>query len=312
MSRTARLLPVALVAFACDPGGFKVQVTETDRTLRAVFVSSESSALIVGGGGTVLDYDGEGFVDTSTDADPGPRVPGFFACGRANGRSFVAGDDGTMVFRAGAGPYVFDNERITARVLTMFAPTPSVVYAGTESGNLFRRVATDEDAWERVNVPVPGGAKITAGWASGEQNVALATDQGVVLDRVGGDWTAETVVTDTSTTPLPLFGVWSSTAGADLFAVGLGGAIYRRPSTDLTWVREESPTTQDLYGVYGNASDRAFAVGANGTILRYDGATWRAVPSGTSEDLFGVHGTPEGTLIVAVGARGTVVTLEEE
>lgn len=309
--RLARPAAALLLLTACDPGGFKVQDSETDFVLRAVFVSSTESALAVGGSGVVLDYDGENFVDTSTDADPGPRVPSFFACTRANRRSFIGGDDGTMLLRPGAQPWVFDRTRARARVLTMFQATPTTLYAGTEGGDLYRRLANDEDQWDRQGIPAPDGAKITAGWASGEDTLVVATDKGVVLDRIGGDWTATTVVTDTSTTPLPLFGVWSSTAGADLFAVGLGGAIYRRGADDLEWVREESPTTQDLYGIFGSAADRAFAVGASGTILRYDGAIWKAVPSGTSEDLFGVSGTPDGSWVVAVGARGTVVSLRE-
>lgn len=298
---------IVLVA-ACDPGGFRVTPADSDATLRAVFVSSEASALVAGANGAAFDWDGETFVDTSTDADPGPRVPGFFAAARATGRSFLAGDDGAMLVRVGAGDYAHDDEDIDRRILMMVAATDSVVYAGGEGGRLYRRVAAEGEAWRRVDVPVPGGAKITAGWAISEETMVLATDAGLVLDRVDGDWVAQTVTTETATTTLPLFGVWSSTAGADLFAVGLGGAIYRRSPPDFEWVSEPSPTTQDLYGIFGLAADRIYAVGANGTILEYDGDGWRAVPSGTSEDLFAIHGDVVSGWIVAVGSDGTVVS----
>ncbi len=300
------LYVVALSATACDPGGFKVTPSGSDSTFRSVFVSSESSALIAGLSGALYDWDGETFVDTSTDADPGPRVPSFFAAARATGRSFVAGDDGTMLVRVGAGDYVHDDLNERARLLMMVAPSPSVVYAGTENGRLYRRVAADGEGWNRVDLPVPGGTKITAGWAVREDAMVLTTDAGLILDRVDGDWVAQTVSTETSTTPLPLFGVWSSTVGADLFAVGLGGAIYRRSPPDFEWVSETSPTTQDLYGVHGLGPEEIFAVGANGTILEYDGAAWRVVPSGTSEDLYAVHANARW--IVAVGSGGTVVS----
>ncbi|MEQ8571885.1 MAG: hypothetical protein RMA76_43585 [Deltaproteobacteria bacterium] len=303
-----QLFFLAVWATACDPGGFKVTPSGSDFTLRSVYVSSDASALIAGQFGAVFDWDGETFVDTSTDADPGPRVPSFFAAARVTGRSFIAGDDGTMLVRVGAGEFVLDDFDGNSRVLTMLAPTPSVLYAGSENGRLYRRVAADGERWGRVDLPVPGGTKITGGWAIREDDMVLTTDAGLVLDRVDGDWVAQTVATETSTTPLPLFGVWSSTVGADLFAVGLGGAIYRRSPPDFEWVSEVSPTTQDLYGIYGLAADEIFAVGANGTLLEYDGASWRAIPSGTSEDLYAVHAHAGSRWVVAVGSSGIVVS----
>jgi photosystem II stability/assembly factor-like uncharacterized protein len=120
------------------------------------------------------------------------------------------------------------------------------------------------------------------------------------------------VETETSTTPLPLFGVWTSTQGADLITVGLGGAIFRRAEGEVMFTREDTRVSQDLYGVFGVARDRVYAVGARGSILRYDGSEWAVTGSPTSNELFAVHGLADGSLTVAVGSRGTIAVLRED
>ncbi len=59
-----------------------------------------------------------------------------------------------------------------------------------------------------------------------------------------------------------------------------------------------------LWGVWGTASDNVFAVGNDGTALRFDGTTWRRQMGGDQGDLFGLGG--DGTTTIAVGTGGTV------
>lgn len=47
-------------------------------------------------------------------------------------------------------------------------------------------------------------------------------------------------------------------------------------------------TTNHLRSVWARASDDVWAVGDQGTVLHFDGVTWRAAQSGISDDLFGV------------------------
>ena len=44
------------------------------------------------------------------------------------------------------------------------------------------------------------------------------------------------------------------------------------------WTSAVSPTTERLNAVFGTASDNVWAVGERGTVVRYDGAAW---PSST-------------------------------
>jgi hypothetical protein len=100
-----------------------------------------------------------------------------------------------------------------------------------------------------------------------------------------------------------LYGVWGSPS-ADVFAVGLGGAILRY--ADGSWDEMNSGTQAYLYGVWGSASSDVFAVGGNGTILHYDGDVWSEMDSQTAATLYGVWGSSASD-VFAVGNGGTIL-----
>ena len=81
-------------------------------------------------------------------------------------------------------------------------------------------------------------------------------------------------------------------------------------SSVLRWVSVASPTTNALRGVSMNRNPTTgFAVGDNGTILYYDGATRSAVNTGLSlsgVDLYGVAYRGNG-FVYAVGDGGTII-----
>lgn len=58
----------------------------------------------------------------------------------------------------------------------------------------------------------------------------------------------------------------TGTSGQDVLAVGLRGAVAHYDGTEFTLM--ESPTTEDLFGVWAHDSD-AFAVGDSGTIIHW-------------------------------------------
>jgi parallel beta-helix repeat protein len=67
-----------------------------------------------------------------------------------------------------------------------------------------------------------------------------------------------------------------------------------------------SGTTNTLYGVWGSSSTNVFAVGASGTILKYDGTNWSSLTSGTTNNLYSVWGSASND-VFAVGYGGTIV-----
>lgn len=72
-----------------------------------------------------------------------------------------------------------------------------------------------------------------------------------------------------------------------------------------------SPTSEDLNDVWGDALDNLWAVGANRTVIQYDGAQW-GLYSGTvnlaaGTDLLAVHGS--GSVVMVVGTSRSIATL---
>jgi len=76
---------------------------------------------------------------------------------------------------------------------------------------------------------------------------------------------------------------------------------------------EPNPATDALNALWGVSPSEVYAVGAGGTVLRSDGASWVAMESPTTEDLRGVWGVapyaPEESRAWAVGERGTILRL---
>jgi hypothetical protein len=71
------------------------------------------------------------------------------------------------------------------------------------------------------------------------------------------------------------------------------------------WVMEDSPTSEDLYAVWGANGTDVFAVGTNGTVLYRQNSKWRELDSGVEEDLYGVWGTStEHVVVVGDSQRG--------
>lgn len=61
-----------------------------------------------------------------------------------------------------------------------------------------------------------------------------------------------------------------------------------------------------LGAVWGTSASDVYAVGGDGAILHYDGATWSPMASGTKEYLVAVRGTSPSD-VVAAGGDGTLV-----
>ena len=82
-----------------------------------------------------------------------------------------------------------------------------------------------------------------------------------------------------SGTTADLYGVWGSSA-SDVFAVGAG--------RDHPPLRRHDLEADDLghhgrpHAVWGSSASDVFAVGQVGTILHYDGTSWKPMTSGTT------------------------------
>ena len=115
-----------------------------------------------------------------------------------------------------------------------------------------------------------------------------------------------------STTTADFRAIWGSDNAHNVWAVGAGGTIYRLlDPMSTTWAPIVSPTTVNLFGIWGSAWDDIYVVGASGKIFHYNGS-WSEMASPTTQTLYGVWGTggtnwAGGDRVYAVGAAGTIL-----
>lgn len=318
LTRTAILFIAGTVG--CGPESFQVISVGDGRDLRAVDIGPDGQGWMVGRQGALHRYrDGEVAVGTYSFEDTGGvRTPDLFA-GRIHlGDLFLGGDDAVVV-RASERDPEREDAGARQRWLTFVEVSPSVLLAAGEGGTVRQR---SPDGWRTAGINLPSSIRVTGSW-SAAGFIALTTDTGEIIERnPDGEWTRQPLTTETTTVPIPLFDVWSSTAGADLYVVGLGGAMFRRPADDdddedpngaqggpQVWQQIVTPAIEDLYALDGRSETDIFAAGAGGTIIQFDGSEWRRVSSSTGRDLWDVRATPSE--VVAVGADGTVVRRAE-
>ncbi len=151
-------------------------------------------------------------------------------------------------------------------------------------------------------------------WGSSPSDVYVvggAPGRGKIAHFDGADWTDPLV--GTSTVPLVN---WAYGFGPNqVFFAAQSGVILRADGAQITQMT--TPTTEDLWGVWGAAPNDLWAVGGRGqgagqaTLLHYDGVAWTqvALPPLQRANVFAffkVWGTSANNVYV-VGQRGVVL-----
>lgn len=72
---------------------------------------------------------------------------------------------------------------------------------------------------------------------------------------------------------------------------------------EYRWQMIESGTTEDLFGVWGSSSTDVLAVGSAGTVVRYDGSSWKVTRNIAPLTLYDVWGTTAYDIFVVGAAR---------
>lgn len=161
--------------------------------------------------------------------------------------------------------------------------------------------------------PVDSGATSMLWWVYGftANDVYAVGEHGLILHFDGQSWQRAESGVDTT-----LYGVWGA-SGDDVWIVGgdaegeAGSAVVLRgsgldfePVTDLP--SEMAPSA--LFKIYGYGADDVMAVGASGTVLRYDGAAWSHESTPTDEPLFSLWGRAADDLYAVGGyAAGEIL-----
>lgn len=96
-------------------------------------------------------------------------------------------------------------------------------------------------------------------------------------------------------------------AGMDMALTDLDQAAPQPVSTVDSWYWENPlPHGVSPQSVWGTDANNVWAIGAAGTILKWNGTAWAAQTSGTGQQLFAVGGVDAGN-VWAVGSSGTIL-----
>ncbi len=200
------------------------------------------------------------------------------------------------------GPYLVDEGAGFDKVLSgyagdvhdVWAPKADHAFATTRSGTV---IVWNGIGWSAQ--PVPTGNALNAVVPDGGQGAWVVGDEGRILRWDGAGWNTFDPVTDRDLRDAHAFGPEAAIAV---------GAYVILEYADGAWAEVPWGPPKDLHAVWAPGAGDAWAVGADGIVLRRAAATgsWSAVNVAFYEDLHGVWGTGDGAL-VAVGRGGQVL-----
>ncbi|MEW5735981.1 MAG: hypothetical protein AB1921_14080 [Thermodesulfobacteriota bacterium] len=224
--------------------------------------------------------------------------------GSSSSDVFAVGDDGTMLHYDGLS-WTAETPVTTEDLLGLWGSSASDVFAGGSEGNIWHYNGTSwslmGDYFYRANdFWGTSGSDVFAVGCDGNSSVNEE-----VLHYDGSSWSPANWEPRRD---LYGFWGWGTATGWAGFAVGSNGTVLRclgepQTSSDGPWGVMPTGTTENLYSVCGVSGSSAYAVGANGAFLRFDGTSWVTMPSPTGNDLRGVW-SHDGDPVFAVGEPG--------
>jgi hypothetical protein len=209
----------------------------------------------------------------------------------------------TLAYATVGGPTVLKWDGTAWATLTMpggfgansvVALSPTEVYFGGNLGGLLGTASIVKFDGSSFGAVVGCGPS-TTGHQIREMHVASGVILGFTIDSRGNAASAGSdslrlaiglapTCAATGLVSSALMDGWGATSTAsDQHYVGAGGQIFTGSGTTRS-----SPTVQDLWAVWGTSTSNIWAVGAAGTIIRFDGAVWASEPSTTNVILKGV------------------------
>ena len=107
-------------------------------------------------------------------------------------------------------------------------------------------------------------------------------------------------------------GTFSLAVGDDgsLGWLGRDESEFDNPETEGGWIFDDVPDVDaHLYGVDGTDLNNIWVVGQSGTVLNWNGVTWRAIDLGTQNNIWSVW-TPDTGIAYVVGQNGMAFRVE--
>lgn len=179
----------------------------------------------------------------------------------------------------------------------MYAQAPNNIFAVGQDSLVVR---FDGNRWYQMMVNQR--ANLWGVHGSSEKAI-FAVGEGKILKYDGTNWTEDY----SSSYSMNMRTVWCHTTG-DCWAAGETGTIRKRSasSTYASWSTQTSTAKQTLNALWGLSDKEIYAVGNQGTIVKYNGSQWATIPSPTTSHLISIYGT-SSTDIWAAGFDGTIL-----
>lgn len=216
----------------------------------------------------------------------------------------------SWVLPAHAADWIAQNSGTTSAINSIDMYDFGTGYAVGDNGVILK-TTNGGQGWASQTSPVNVNWKdvevvnASVAWIVGENGLMAKTENG------GATWTSLAKVVTSNLNAIEFL---SSETG---FIVGDSGTILYTFDSGATWTKKTDLTTQNLFDIHGGtylgglSLKRAFAVGANGTIVRFDTmGGWTVLSSGTTnvlQDVYVKQGTESLEVWVAadgVGAGG--------
>ena len=269
----------------------------TAQPLTDVWGASPTNVYAVGGGGTVLHFDG---LTWATEAS-GNSAQLRNVWGASDTSIFVVGYNGTILRWDGTS-WGAQSSGTAQNLRGVWGSSPRNVFAVGAGGTILH---WDGSSWAAMSSPTT--QNLLRVWGTSDSNAFAVGDNGTVVRWDGAIWTAQA-----SGVTNNLYSVWG-TSPSDVFAAGDGGTILHWNGT--SWAGMTSGTTQVLSMVWGTSPTNVYAVAEGGAVLRWDGSSWNVLAS--TGGLYGVGGAspmefyvvgPVGTLLRALAGATVTVT----
>ncbi len=152
---------------------------------------------------------------------------------------------------------------------------------------------------ERMRSTAPAPHPYRAAAAGDDGEVVVVGDAGQVEWGYGG-----VQHSDGPGVTADLLDICSCPADSAFWVVGDAGTIARR-SAGRTWDLHDGVTTADLAAVWARDDQDVFVAGSGGTVLAWDGTSWRDLHCPLDQDLLGIAGS-SGRYLWVCGRNGAL------
>lgn len=285
------LQPLNWVKGPKSPDGWSAWTPDAPRPtadLSALHGSDAANAWIVGGGGTILAWQGLAWMPqvSGTSED----LNGVWSANPCI--AWALGNNGALLSWDGLA-WKTESSGTTAALHGIWGADAHDIWAVGRGGTLLHY---DGLSWSAQ----PSGTTkdLFAVWGSDREHVFAVGQDGVIVTLGSSGWSPQASGTDQT-----LRSLWGSSRWF-IWAVGMGGTLLKYDGT--TWIKQPSGTAADLYSIHGLDIGPMWAVGTGGVSLAWGGYSWTSGVMG-DQDLLAAWGSG-GTKRWAVGKKGSVLS----